>query len=154
MGHNVKLVFLRSTSSAKYLESELKSVDFEIFADAAYRPNPVYSKITGMFMPDREGEGTLDYNLIKKFSNSIRKEDADLIICHDQWAGLSGFRIKKRLGIPYLVLDVLLRKTNLTLCPISVRVFASLIAIFWAPAVHKILTRIMIFIAFPHLFYF
>jgi len=55
-------------------------------------------------MPDREGEGTLDYNLIKKFSNSIRKGDADLIICHDQWAGLSGLRIKKRLGIPYLVL--------------------------------------------------
>ena len=104
MGHSVKLVFLRSTPSAKYLESELKSVNFEIIADKAYRPNRLYSKITGMFMPDRKGEGTLDYNLIKKFSSSIRKEESDLIICHDQWAGLSGLRIKKRLGIPYVVL--------------------------------------------------
>lgn len=104
MGHEVKLVFLRRTSSARYLESELNGVNFEIVADREYHPSWIYSKITGTFMPDREGEGTVDYDLIKRFANSIKKNEFDYIICHDQWAGVAGLRIKKRLGIPYSVM--------------------------------------------------
>ena len=104
MGHDVKLVFLRRTESAKYLESELKGVNFEIFSDKEYRPNRFYSKVTGMFMPDREGEGTVDYDLIKRFANSFKAKDADYIICHDQWAGIAGLRVKKIVGIPFSVM--------------------------------------------------
>ena len=104
MGHEVKLVFLRSTESAKYLESELKGVNFEIFAEDGYHSKWIYSKVTGKFMAEREGEGTVDYDLIKKFSKSIKRDDADYIICHDQWAGIAGLLTKKKLGIPYSVM--------------------------------------------------
>lgn len=104
MGHKVKLIFLRTTPSSKYLESKLKDVNYEIFADNKYKPKWIYSYITGLFMPNRKGEGTLDYNLIKKFAKTVNKNDADYIICHDQWAGIAGSLIKKRSTIPYSVM--------------------------------------------------
>lgn len=104
MGYEVKLIFLRETESGKNILNELKGVNYEIFSGVNYKPRGIYSFITGIFMADRKGEGTVDYNLINKFAKSIQKEDADYIICHDQWAGLAGLKIKKRLGIPYSVM--------------------------------------------------
>lgn len=101
-GHDVKLVFLREGSSGKYLIDSMKGLEWEIFSTA--KPNPVYSYVTGLFMPDRGGEGTLDYDLLKSYAASLSRRDADLIVCHDQWAGIAGLKIKKRLGIPFMVL--------------------------------------------------
>ncbi|MEM0134361.1 MAG: glycosyltransferase [Thermoplasmatales archaeon] len=103
MGHEVKIVFLRETESGRTLEKLLTGIDYEIFSDSGYRSKPIYSLVTGLFMPEKKGEGTLDYDLIRKFSGTVRKSDADYIICHDQWMGISGMRIKKREGIRYSV---------------------------------------------------
>ena len=102
MGHDVKLIFLREGSSGKYLIESMKGLEWEVFSTA--NPNPVYSRVTGLFMPDRKGEGTLDYNLLKSYAASLTRRDADLIVCHDQWAGIAGLRVKKRFGIPFVVL--------------------------------------------------
>ena len=104
MGHKVKLIFLRKTESGNNLLNKLEEIDYEIFSGENYKPRGLYSFITGIFMPDRKGDGTLDYNLINKFAKSVKKGDADYIICHDQWAGMAGLKIKKRLGIPYSVM--------------------------------------------------
>jgi len=103
MGYDVQLVFLRSTESRKNLQSELDSVNYKIFAGKTYVPRGIYSAITGIFAPDRKGEGTVDYDLIKKFAGSIKKAQCDYLICHDPWAGVAGLRLKKRYGIPYSV---------------------------------------------------
>ena len=63
MGHEVKLVFLRETDSGQRLKPMLEGVEYEIFSTK--QPRWFYSTITGMFMPDRKGEGALDYNLRK-----------------------------------------------------------------------------------------
>ncbi len=102
LGHNVRLVFLREGKSGYLLKDNLSGIDYEIFSKN--KPKWLYSQITGMFMPDRKGEGTLDYNLIKSFASSFKDGEADLIICHDQWAGMAGLWIKKRLNIPYVVI--------------------------------------------------
>ncbi|BAB60036.1 hypothetical protein [Thermoplasma volcanium GSS1] len=104
MGYKVKLVFLRATESGRNLLNKLEDIDYEIFSGENYKPKLIYSFITGLFMLDRRGEGTVDYNLINKFARSVKKGDADYIICHDQWAGLAGLKIKRKLGIPYSVM--------------------------------------------------
>ncbi|MEM0136687.1 MAG: glycosyltransferase, partial [Thermoplasmatales archaeon] len=101
LGHEVKLVFLREAESGKHLKSMLRNVEYEIFSQAP--PRWIYSEITGLFMPDRKGEGTVDYDLLKDYSKSIKGGEADYIICHDQWAGIAGLRINKSLGVPYSV---------------------------------------------------
>jgi glycosyltransferase involved in cell wall biosynthesis len=101
LGHEVKLVFLRETESGKLLEPTLASLDYEIFSTR--KPSWVYSTITGMFMPDRKGEGALDYNLLQDYPKTVTPNEADLIICHDPWAGIAGYRINKKLNIPYSI---------------------------------------------------
>lgn len=102
LGHEVKLVFLRETESGKYLKPMLEGINFEVYSSK--KPKWIYSAVTGMFMPDRKGNGTVDYNLLKQYPKSINKNDVDYIICHDPWTGLAGYRINKRLDIPYSVM--------------------------------------------------
>lgn len=102
MGHDVKLVFLRETESGKLLHDSLLGLNWEIYSSSA-KPNPMYSAITAYFSPDRKGEGTVDYDLIKKFANSLKPGEVDHIICHDQFAGIAGYKIKRRFGTPYSV---------------------------------------------------
>ena len=103
LGHDVQLVFLRSTESGKNLQSELDKIRYKIFANKAYRSRRIYSSITGIFAPDRKGEGTVDYDLIKKFAASIKPDECDYIVCHDPWAGVAGLQLKKKYGIQYSV---------------------------------------------------
>ncbi len=102
LGHDVRLVFLREGKSGYLLKDSLSQVNYEVFSHD--KPKWLYSQITGIFMPDRKGEGTLDYNLLKSFASSLKRSDADLLICHDQWAGMAGLWIKRRIGIPYEVI--------------------------------------------------
>ena len=103
LGHDVRLIFLRSTESGKNLQPELDKISYRIFSNTAYKPRRIYSTITGIFAPDRKGEGTVDYDLIKKFAASIKPDECDYIICHDPWAGVAGLHLKKKYGIPYSV---------------------------------------------------
>ncbi len=103
LGHDVQLVFLRATESGKNLQSELEKVKYTIFSKPEYTPRRIYSSVTGLFAHDRKGEGTVDYDLIKKFAKSIKPEECDYIICHDPWAGIAGLYLKKKYGIPYCV---------------------------------------------------
>lgn len=102
LGHNVKLIFLRKVQSGELLLDMLKGLNWEIYSESN-RSNWVYSSITSYFSPDRKGEGTVDYDLISDFAKGFSKFDADYIICHDQFAGIAGYKIKRRLGISYSV---------------------------------------------------
>lgn len=104
MGHSVRLVFLRGSINDEYKDL-LQEVEFEIVSKGRKSVfDPVYSYVTGKFIPDRKKEGRVDYGLLRKFPNYIRKNKFDIIICHDQWAGLGGYYARKKLGISYKVM--------------------------------------------------
>jgi len=102
LGHDVRLIFLRETESGKHLYDNMKGINWEVFSHRK-RPSLIYSIITGHFSADRKGEGTVDYDLIKKFAREFKPGEADYIICHDQFAGIAGYRIHAKLRIPYSV---------------------------------------------------
>lgn len=101
-GHNVRLVFLRETESGKFLHDSLNIVNWDIYSRTGGK-NPLYSLITAHFSPDRKGEGTVDYDLITNFAKHFSRDDADYVLCLDQFAGIAGYKIKKGLEslIPY-----------------------------------------------------
>ena len=101
-GHDVRLVFLRETESGKLLHESLKNLKWEVYSKSGGK-NPLYSFITAHFSSDRKGEGTVDYDLITNFAKHFSRDDADYVICHDQFAGIAGYKIKKGLEslIPY-----------------------------------------------------
>lgn len=104
-GHEVTIIFLRSTESGHVYDELLKTVEYEIM----FQGNksifvPLYDLITGIFMPNRKGEGRVDYNLIRRFPRYIRRRNFDHIICQDQWSGLAGYYAKRKLGIKYSVI--------------------------------------------------
>lgn len=104
-GHNVKLVFLRKTKSGKNLLPLLDGLNWEVFASDDFSPNPVYSFITGLFSSDRQGEGTVDYNLLRRYPKVLKRDSPDYLICHDRWAGVTGYIAKKKYKIPYSILE-------------------------------------------------
>lgn len=92
LGHDVKIVFLRETESGKLFKPLMDGLEWEVICKGNYSLfTPLYSYFTGLFMPDRRGEGRVDYDLIRKFPSVVKKERPDLIICHDSWAGLAGY---------------------------------------------------------------
>ncbi|MCL5252981.1 MAG: glycosyltransferase family 4 protein [Candidatus Thermoplasmatota archaeon] len=104
-GHDVKLIFLRETESGKKLYPLMTNIDWEITgSDSSSFLTPLYDQITGLFMPDRKGDGRVDYDLIRKFPNHITSFQPDIIICHDSWAGLAGFYAKRKLSYKYSVI--------------------------------------------------
>lgn len=104
MGHDVKLYFLRGTEKGKIYLEIMKDINYEILTWENYSFfRPLYDFVTGIFMPDRIGEGRVDYNLIRKFPNHIRKENFNLLICHDQFSGLAGYYSKKKFKLNYVV---------------------------------------------------
>ncbi|MEM0135150.1 MAG: glycosyltransferase family 4 protein [Thermoplasmatales archaeon] len=104
-GHEVTVIFLRSTESGKVYDKLLKNVRYEIISEKnTSKFVHIYDLITGIFMSNRIGEGRVDYNLIRRFPRYIEKRNFDHIICQDQWAGLGGYYAKKKLGIKYSVL--------------------------------------------------
>lgn len=105
LGHDVHLVFLRRSGRLGGYKDLLEGVNYSIVVERnTSLLVPLYDFITGLFSPDRKGEGRLDYNLIKKFPKYISKSLPDILICHDQFAGLAGYYLKRRYGTPYIVL--------------------------------------------------
>ncbi len=105
LGHDVKLVFLRKADSGDFYFPLLKGVDWDVMArNPRSIMTPFYDWLTGKFMPDRRGEGRLDYNLIRGFTKYIKFDRPDLIVCHDQWAGLAGYYAFRKLGINYVTI--------------------------------------------------
>ena len=105
MGHDVHLVFLRKAGRLAGYEDLLKGLNHSIMVERnTSLLVPLYDFITGLFAPDRKGEGRLDYNLIRRFPKYIYKSLPDILICHDQYAGLAGYYLKRKYSIPYIVL--------------------------------------------------
>lgn len=105
LGHNVDLVFLRKTKSGDIYLPLLTDTHWEVISEG--RPGlgtALYNFATGLFAPDRKGDGRLDYNLIRSFPSYIMKRNPDLIICHDQWAGLAGYYAFKKFGVKYVTI--------------------------------------------------
>lgn len=105
LGHEVRLVFLRRSDMLGGYEDLLRGLDYSIMVNRnTSLLVPIYDFITGLFAPDRKGEGRLDYNLIRQFPKYISGDVPDILICHDQFAGLAGYYLKRKCGTPYIVL--------------------------------------------------
>ena len=105
IGHKVELVFLRRSMQLNTYDDLLKDLNWRVITDHnSSILVPLYDYLTGLFSPDRKGEGRLDYNLIRRFPSYIAKDLPDLVICHDQFSGFAGYYAKKKFGIPYIVL--------------------------------------------------
>lgn len=105
MGLDVKLVFLRKTESGNVYLPLLTEIDWEVMSKGTSSfMTPFYNKLTGIFMPDRKGDGRLDYDLIRAFPDYIINYKPDLIICHDQWAGLAGYYTFRKYGVKFVTL--------------------------------------------------
>ncbi len=105
LGHDIKLVFLRKTNSGNVYLPLLEGIDWAVMAeDSSSFFTPIYDRITGLFMPDRRGEGRVDYDLIRAFPEYIINYKPELIICHDQWAGLAGYYTFRKYGIKYVTI--------------------------------------------------
>ena len=104
LGHDVTLVFLRRAKTLGGYSDILNNIDWKVMSeDRNSLLTPLYDVITGLFMPDRRGEGRIDYDLLRKFPSFAKSIDADYVICHDQWAGLAGYYTFKKYGIKYAV---------------------------------------------------
>lgn len=103
MGHLVNLVFLRRSHLGGY-EDLLRDVPHTVVSDERGTVlSPFYSAVTRLFAPERGPESRVDLGLIRKFPDLISRDRPDLVICHDQWAGLAGYLAFRRFGIPYCV---------------------------------------------------
>lgn len=103
MGHDVELIFLRGSKLSGY-EDLLGGLDYRVLSPTGESTlSPVYERVTKWFAPDRGTESRIDYNLIRRFPDSISHSGVDYVICHDQFAGLAGYYARRRLGTPYSV---------------------------------------------------
>lgn len=104
LGHEVDLVFLRKSTGLTGYEDILSKVQHTVYSEAQDSPlTPLFSRLTGRFMPSRAGEGRADLNLIWSFPASLRRRKVDLLVCHDELSGVAGYLANKRFGIPYEV---------------------------------------------------
>jgi len=102
LGYDPKLVFLRGTETKGY-EEMLGGVDYEVIRWGNGPLTPLFYAGMKVFAPDRGMESTVDLDLIAKIPQIAKREGADYLVCHDQFAGIGGLRAKKELGIPYSV---------------------------------------------------
>ncbi|QKR00854.1 glycosyltransferase family 4 protein [Metallosphaera tengchongensis] len=102
LGHEVKIVFLRNSKTKGY-EELLKGVDYTVIRNGSGLLTPFFFLATKLFAPDRGSESVVDLDLIRMVPKIVKKEGADYLICHDQWAGLGCYYAKRELGIPYSV---------------------------------------------------
>lgn len=103
-GHDIDLVFLRRGITWKVYQPLLSEINYRVISDG--KPSlfsSINSFITGLFMPDRKGEGRLDYDLLRKLPKIVSDFNPDKIICHDEWTGIGGLITLKKKGIPYEV---------------------------------------------------
>lgn len=71
LGHDLKLVFLRKTNSGNVYLPLPEGIDWDVMAKKSSSLfSPVYDRITGLFMPDRQGEGRVNYDLIRASLNT------------------------------------------------------------------------------------
>jgi glycosyltransferase involved in cell wall biosynthesis len=103
MGHQVDLVFLRGSALGGYGDI-LQGLSYQVLPRRGRSAlSPVYEWLTALFAPGRGSESTVDLDLIRAFPKSIESRNPDLVICHDQWAGLAGYLAKRSLGVDYVV---------------------------------------------------
>ena len=102
-GHEVTLVFLRSSNLKGYGDLLAGLNCIVVSEDGSSAFTPIYDRVTRLFAPDRGSESRVDYNLLRRFPDIAKELHADLIICHDQWAGIAGYFSKRKYGIPYRV---------------------------------------------------
>ena len=71
-GHDVDLIFLRREKTWKVYEDLLLKINYRVISEGKSSIfSGFYSFITGLFLPDRKGEGRIDYDLLKKFPKFI-----------------------------------------------------------------------------------
>ena len=103
LGHTVKILFLRGSTLSGYSDI-LSGLDVDILdVTGNSLLSPLYDRVTRLFRTDRGSESRVDYNLIRKVPKWVRAHRPDLILCHDQWAGLAGYYAMRSEGVPYRV---------------------------------------------------
>ncbi|BDC17391.1 glycosyltransferase family 4 protein [Acidianus sp. HS-5] len=102
LGHDPKIIFLRATKTKGY-EELLKDVDYRVIRYGNGILTPLFYLPTKLFSPDRGIESTIDLDLILKLPKIIKEEEANYLICHDQFAGIGCHQAYIKLGVPYSV---------------------------------------------------
>lgn len=103
LGHEARLIFLRGSELSGYRDL-LGNIPYEVLSkDGRALFTPIYDRTTRLFAPDRGPESRVDFNLIRSLPKHLDRRDVDLLICHDQFAGLAGYYAKRQLNIPYSV---------------------------------------------------
>lgn len=103
LGYEPKLLFLREHKTTGY-ENLLWDVNYRIVrTEGVGLLTPMYELLTQLFAKGRGPESTVDLDLIRKIPQIAKEEEADYLICHDQFAGLGGYYTKQKLKIPYSV---------------------------------------------------
>jgi glycosyltransferase involved in cell wall biosynthesis len=107
LGHEAEVLFLRRNLDYSYAYQDLlEKTNHRVVFEGRQDPlEGVYSFLTGVYQSDRRGGGHLDYGHLRGLSREIARDGFDCLVCHDRWGGLAGYYCRKRLGIPYVVLE-------------------------------------------------
>ncbi len=113
-GHNVTLIFLRQGKSSNVYRSLLSGFDFRIINKSGKYSSiftPIFAFMSKFFSEpgsmeskDFQKEARVDLDLLMKFPKLITNDNFDLLICHDEYAAIAGYKSLKKLGIKYEVL--------------------------------------------------
>lgn len=113
-GHDVTLIFLRQGKSSNVygsLLTELKVTIINKNGDNSSIFTPVFVFLSKFFSEkdtsvpkDFNREVRVDLDLLMKFPKLIRNSNFDLLICHDEYSAIAGYKSFKKLGIKYEVL--------------------------------------------------
>ena len=111
MGHDVEFVFLRKLAKGNVYDDLLRDIKVFVLSERNESPFvPLYGNITGIFMPNKKGEGRVDYSLIRKFPSFAKDRGYVLIICQDQFASLARYNKWKKYGTNHL--DIIHERVN------------------------------------------
>jgi len=104
-GHNCKLIIYRESDYKFRYEEFLNDIDVKfVTRGITSRISEIINSFTLPFLPSFRGkESIVDVTTIILYPLLISKKSYDVILCHDQFAGISGYLLKKIKGIPYVV---------------------------------------------------
>ena len=105
-GHHVDLVFLRRSRHHPAVYAPLLlGLSPTLFSkrETRWPWSPVLAMLTRIAAPERGEESTLDVDLLLSAALRIARGSYDIVLCHDPWAGVSGYLSNFLSGTPYVV---------------------------------------------------
>ncbi|MEM0134279.1 MAG: glycosyltransferase [Thermoplasmatales archaeon] len=111
IGNDVTLFFLRNCLSKNVYAEILQGLNVRVINETGEYTSmlsPVYSYISSFFshLPFKlnkefRAEVRIDLDLLLKFWRNIRNDNFALLICHDEYSAIAGFKSMKKLDVKY-----------------------------------------------------